>query len=445
MNEQSLVIRNSGCDFVNGTYFRDQNYNNKEMWTKNEGEQIQIWWNHNQWRIGVTNKYVYCIDSNDSKPPLNGWKLSSSLVSSNLCDPRSKLPTPILEIVPLCNFNSNKKNKSHNSKILDPNLPITSTPYGAKEYIPPKNLELGLFGFNPNNIKAFIVGFCNFQNSSDWESIQRKDHFLAQNLISHGVPIENIALLMDNLANNENIFNSLIKLLKFTNQNDFLFLYYGSHGNISNYNKKSLRFSTYSSTIYFKELMDLIIKHFKGSHCFITIDTCYSGSSISIVEEYSKKSNIIFSVLSSTSEYQIAYSGWRFCRCLVHLFEGNYLIDKENKGFINFKDFIDYTVKQMSYLANGHPLFFTNGFNLESKIINTLKDESNHFQEKGEFIHYLNNQNYLSTGLLLNKTHKGFLIELTSPYESNLEISTNLIRIFKHSPYSNINNQILYK
>ena len=38
-----IKIENSGCDFVNGIYYPDENFNNKEMWTKLNGENIQIW------------------------------------------------------------------------------------------------------------------------------------------------------------------------------------------------------------------------------------------------------------------------------------------------------------------------------------------------------------------------------------------------------------------
>jgi len=431
MDEKSILVSQSGCEFANGVYYPDGFYKERPMWTKEDGSGIQIWWNHGQWRIGRTNSYLYCINSSEINPPSNiAWIIASKMVEITLCDSRCKNPGPILSFI---------NGKKLEEPITDEKFLQSNVPKGILPYSPPFGLDQGIFGVPPEKFFAFIVGFCSFKGSTDWEQSQRKDISMAKCLLHRGIPEKNIVLLMDKNATTDNIKNLFIDFVHNMKKGDYLFFYYGSHGSINNRQSSTLYFSTYESHISFSFFWDLLIRSFLGSSVIISIDTCYSGCAKTIIEQImgSIPFNLFF--VSSTSQ-QTAYSGWRFARCYLNLFESSKKIDLDGDGIISIKDFVDHIKSQILFLASGYPEFLLKGFSPFQAITPVLPDVSEYIGQR-VFI----KNNHLSKGIILKQVQKKFEIEVSFPYEGIVMLSEGQFAFYEKNSNLKVGHNYSYQ
>ena len=93
-----IKVVGAGYALSNGVFARDGSYNSRPMYTC-AATGVQIWHNHSQWRLGNTNDYHYCVNSETVSPPASGWQPAQQLCSESLCRTGVSDPSPMLEFV----------------------------------------------------------------------------------------------------------------------------------------------------------------------------------------------------------------------------------------------------------------------------------------------------------------------------------------------------------
>jgi len=84
----SIVVSSAGCEFVNGEYRLDGQFNGNHMFTCDETG-LQLWSNHGEWRIGRTNDYYYLCD--DAEPAGGAWRVASHHANAAAIEPVPKV------------------------------------------------------------------------------------------------------------------------------------------------------------------------------------------------------------------------------------------------------------------------------------------------------------------------------------------------------------------
>ena len=86
-------------------YLRDGQFNSLPLWTHAGGTNLQVWHNHQHWRLGRTNSYLYvCEDGGNitagAGPPLgSGWLAAADVpafADNGLAHKDSRGPPPTL-------------------------------------------------------------------------------------------------------------------------------------------------------------------------------------------------------------------------------------------------------------------------------------------------------------------------------------------------------------
>jgi len=113
--------------------------------------------------------------------------------------------------------------------------------------------------------------------------------------------------------------------------------------------------------------MGIIAESFNGNHVFVAADSCYSGAMVDIAISF-KTPDLFIAALSSTS-MQVAWSRWRFARCLLRGLKGDAIHPGAGGGALTLQGLADYTKYEMSFYADGIPTFKASDGLDASKII----------------------------------------------------------------------------
>jgi hypothetical protein len=214
--------------------------------------------------------------------------------------------------------------------------------------------------WDPKKTSVFIVCLARFEGEGDgntsFSTNDRNDTTFVELLQKQGVPKQNIVFLMDKDATLSRIKSSFQEFLDKSASDETLLFYFGSHGGYDPETREHT-FSTFESTISMQWAIDSIEERFKGKRAILFSDSCYSGG---LTERASKKkSKIAYSVLSSTSAQQVAWSQWRFIDSLIKGFSGDPLVDLNADGAVTFSELSIYTEERMAFVAEGKPTALT--------------------------------------------------------------------------------------
>lgn len=217
-----------------------------------------------------------------------------------------------------------------------------------------------------NSVKTwvFVVGVLEWEDSKNFSSFpkeNRRDASLVNYFKSIGVSPSQIIYLQDKSATSNNIQKSMIDLLKQTNPEDFLFLYYCGHGYEQG---KETFFASYDASKNIdgwkvSSIFSTIEEYFNGNKVFLTADCCYSGALVKNLENY--KSKISYASLTSSDFNESSTGNWTFSDCLLDALSGEHSIDINNDGQINLEELAAYTKMDMLFGENQHAQFVTTG------------------------------------------------------------------------------------
>lgn len=230
---------------------------------------------------------------------------------------------------------------------------------------------------NPAKTWVFVVGILEWQDSKEFSSFPKKDRRdakLVDYFKSIGVQTDHIVYLQDKTATTSYIQSSLVKFLKQTSLDDFLFLYYCGHGYKS---EEETCFASYDASQKIEgwkvdSIIDSIEKHFRGDRVFLTADCCNSGSLVKAVKE--RKSNLSYAVLASSDFNETSTGNWTFSDCLLDYFNGEAGADLNNDGQIDLDELATYTKNDLVFGEYQHAQFITTGkFNSKLALSSSSK------------------------------------------------------------------------
>ncbi len=212
--------------------------------------------------------------------------------------------------------------------------------------------------WQPARTRAFIVSLTRFAGGKapSFATAGRLDDRFVEVLLSRGVPRRRIVYLKDERATTRAIRSEFTRLLRRSQPGELVLFYFGSHGGY-NPEKGTCWFVSFDGSLPFDWVFDSIERDFKGSHALLAADCCHSGGLADLAHR--GKSRIAYACLSSTYKNQTAWSGWRFLQCLIRGLDGDPVVDRGGRGFIDLQDLAGYTRHYMAFAAEGKPCFTT--------------------------------------------------------------------------------------
>jgi len=158
MSLDVVTVMGTGCELANGQYNRDDDYNGHPCYS-NPTTGLQLWNNHDEWRIGRTNDYFYV----NASVEMTARSWTKATFQAN---PGGLNPAPVLR-------------------------------YGAtalREQEPPSATEENMcsgqhvFGWPSHRAHVFIAGFNRYDGESapTWSDDARLDMALADHFLQAG-------------------------------------------------------------------------------------------------------------------------------------------------------------------------------------------------------------------------------------------------------------------
>lgn len=205
---------------------------------------------------------------------------------------------------------------------------------------------------NPPNTWVFVVGLLKFENNEEFSNFplkNRRDAQLAEFFKKRGVPADQIVYLQDANAKLARIESEFDKLLKRTNENSLLIVYYSGHGFIDD----GVFFASFDSSVGdvdgwpVKKIVGKIESAFQGSDAMIIADCCHSGALVNAIERIGSKVN--YACLASSSRRKISTENWTFTEAFLAALQGDPEVDLDRDGFISLEEADTFTENEMLY------------------------------------------------------------------------------------------------
>lgn len=209
---------------------------------------------------------------------------------------------------------------------------------------------------------VFAVGVIQFDDPSvtSWPDEGRVDAELIQTLVERGVPTNQILFLKNQEATQEKIAQRFTPFLKRAGKEDTLLFYYAGHGS-RNYSKSSrpCTFMTYDTASRWEvdSIFAAVDQHFQGRQVIYTADCCHSGVLVDgAAKQWQQAGALTSAHVASTST-----GNWTFTRCLVDMFEGDPLLDRDGSGQITFTEAAQHITGEMAFVEGQYAASATTG------------------------------------------------------------------------------------
>ena len=188
---------------------------------------------------------------------------------------------------------------------------------------------------NTNIVLTGVLDYSSCENIISFESDKRKDYELYKTLISKFINTKYTVFLKESDVNKKNVLQKIYEALHNQESKDLFIFYFTGHGILSDNGEPGLLMS--DSTIITKtELKNILQQNNKNQKMILFGDFCYSGLLADIARELNLEGLDINAITSASSN--LSTGNWSYTQTLIDSFEGRSIIDKDNKGFINFID-----------------------------------------------------------------------------------------------------------
>ena len=188
---------------------------------------------------------------------------------------------------------------------------------------------------NTNIVLSGVLDYSSCENTISFESDKRKDYELYKTLISKFINTKYTVFLKESDVNKKNVLQKIYEALHNQESKDLFIFYFTGHGILSDNGEPGLLMS--DSTIITKtELKNILQQNNKNQKMILFGDFCYSGLLADIARELNLEGLDINAITSASSN--LSTGNWSYTQTLIDSFEGRSIIDKDNKGFINFID-----------------------------------------------------------------------------------------------------------
>lgn len=186
-----------------------------------------------------------------------------------------------------------------------------------------------------NLVIAGVLDYSSCENIISFNSENRKDLELYQTLISKFKNIKHSTFIKEKEVNRDNVLKKFYESMYDQNKEDLFIFYFTGHGSLSENNEPGLLMSN-GDIISKTELKNNIKQNYKNQSIILLGDFCYSGLLADIAIELNNDGLNINAITSASSN--LSTENWSYTQTLIDSFNGRSIIDKDNKGFINFMD-----------------------------------------------------------------------------------------------------------
>jgi hypothetical protein len=223
--------------------------------------------------------------------------------------------------------------------------------------------------WQPHRTWVFVVGALRFKHQDLFDSFpqeNRRDAELVSFFRQQGVPAPQIIYLRDREATAKRIESAFAQHLSRAREGDWLFLYYTGHGYRPDDDDESDAYlASYDAGDEgvpgwrVNSIPATIERYFRGSHAFLTLDNCYSGSLVEAVRE--RTTRISYAVLTSASADQVSTAEWTFTEGLLAALRGKAYEDSNNDGEVTLGEMAEQVTADMSFAERQRAAFATTG------------------------------------------------------------------------------------
>lgn len=239
--------------------------------------------------------------------------------------------------------------------------------------------------WNPTKTWVFAVGVIQFDDPSvtSWPDEGRVDADLMKTLEKRGVPSSQILFLKNQEATQEKIIRQFTPFLKRAGKDDTLLFYYAGHGS-RNYRdaRRPCTFMTYDTASRWEvdSIFATVDQHFQGRQVIYTADCCHSGVLVDgAAKQWQQAAALTSAHVASTST-----GNWTFTRCLVDMFEGDPLLDRDGSGQITFTEAAQHITGEMASVEGQYASSTTTGGFSADTVMSTAIGQ--HTPRMGQFI-----------------------------------------------------------
>ena len=188
---------------------------------------------------------------------------------------------------------------------------------------------------NTNIVLSGVLDYSSVGNTISFETNKRKDFDLYNTLISKFNNTKYTVFIKESEVNKKNVLQKIFEALNNQVSDDLFIFYFTGHGHISANGEPSLLMSD-GDVITKTELKNILKINNKSQKIILFGDFCYSGLMADIARELNLEGLDINAITSASSN--LSTGNWSYTQTLIDSFEGRSIIDKDNKGFINFID-----------------------------------------------------------------------------------------------------------
>lgn len=209
--------------------------------------------------------------------------------------------------------------------------------------------------WKPESTWVFAVGILHFQSETlhGWPEEGRMDTVMLDALRERGVPPDHILFLKNEEATSPALRKKFSEFVKRPGPNDTLIFYYAGHGwRKTDGDDRPVYLIPYEKNGAWAtaDVLDTIVRGFKGSQVLLTADCCHSGG---LAEEAARHSGrISFGTLTSARSSATSTGNWTFTQCLTDLYKGRPILDLDHDGSITFAEAAQYADLRMAFREN---------------------------------------------------------------------------------------------
>jgi len=209
--------------------------------------------------------------------------------------------------------------------------------------------------WNPTNVRVFIVGVLEWNQSQTFSSYpqkNRRDEKLVNFFKSSGVPAEKIVYLKDTAATADSIRKSLSSHLAKSKSDETLFLYYCGHGYRTTNGKETFFASCNAgdpgvNDWSLSSIFSDIESKFKGKRVMLAADCCHSGTLCDIALK--SKTDISYACFASATATNSSTGNWTFTERLLLGFSGAACSDINGDGVVTLGEMSEDITADMAF------------------------------------------------------------------------------------------------
>lgn len=197
---------------------------------------------------------------------------------------------------------------------------------------------------NASNTYVLICGVLKWPDSTglaSFESKNRQDIALKNELIEDGIPEQNIITILDEKVTKSSIHKSLMALSEKCNTTSTLLFYYAGHGVKKN---GSIYFANYDISLKnCKETgfnindLSVFAENCNASTFIYLADCCYSGGLIDVAKKTEALGKTAIALTSATAS-NTSTGNWTYTLTLIDCLKGNEFVNKNNDDKITLDE-----------------------------------------------------------------------------------------------------------